>query len=141
MRTNIKTYSELMSFKTYKERLDYLKLDGKVGLETFGCDRYLNQAVYRSSRWKKLRNDIIIRDNGCDLAVENYIIYGRVIIHHMNPIQIVDIKDENEDILFNPDYLICTTIDTHNAIHYGNDNEPIIEYVERRPNDTCPWKK
>lgn len=136
----MKTYSELIQFPTFEERFKYLKLDGRVSEETFGFDRYLNQRFYRSKEWRSLRDKIIIRDMGCDLGIENYPIYGKVLIHHMNPISSKDILDLT-DYLLNPEYLICTTYDTHNAIHYGDaDQIPYKEFVERTPNDTCPWK-
>jgi hypothetical protein len=136
----IKTYSELILLPTFEERFDYLRLDGRVGEDTFGFDRYLNQLFYRSYEWKKIRDHVIIRDNGCDLAVEGYDIYGKILIHHMNPITARDIADRTE-LLLNPEYLICVTHDTHNAIHYGDENLIIKAPVERRPNDTCPWKR
>lgn len=138
----IKTYSELSKLKTFKERFEYLKLDGIVGEDTFGYDRYLNQLFYKSKEWKRLRDKIIVRDNGCDLGVVGYDIPrgAKVIIHHLNPITSYDLIDET-DYLMNPEYLICTTLKTHNAIHYGNKNLlPIFEPVERAKNDTCPWK-
>lgn len=139
-RTMIRTYSELSKLKTYEERFQYLRLDGKVGQETFGFDRYLNQAFYRLQKWKEVRNKVIVRDNGCDLGIEGYEIYGRVIIHHMNPVTIEDILRESE-FLFDPEFLISTTHSTHNAIHYGDESLLITAPVERKANDTCPWKK
>ena len=139
-RTMIRTYSELSKLKTYEERFQYLRLDGKVGRETFGFDRYLNQAFYRLQKWKDVRNKVIVRDNGCDLGIEGYEIYGRVIIHHMNPVTIEDILRESE-FLFDPEFLISTTHSTHNAIHYGDESLLITAPVERKTNDTCPWKK
>lgn len=137
---NIRTYSELITLPTFEERFEYLQLNGAVGEETFGFDRYLNQVFYRSRRWKLIRDSIIIRDNGCDLGVEGYDIYGKIIIHHMNPLSIRDIEHES-DYLLNPEFLISTTLNTHNAIHYGDKNLLITAPVERRKNDTCPWKK
>ncbi|MBQ1411956.1 MAG: hypothetical protein IIY93_02065, partial [Clostridia bacterium] len=125
---------------TFEERFRYLRLDGCVGRETFGFDRYLNQTFYRSSEWKKLRDRIIIRDNGCDLGVEGFDISGRIIIHHMNPISAKDISDRTE-LLLNPEYLICTCHATHNAIHYGDENLLITAPVERKTNDTCLWRR
>lgn len=137
----IRTYSELLSFHTFKERYTYLRLDGSVGKETFGFDRYLNQAFYqRSKEWKSIRDQVIIRDNGRDLGMEGFEIYGRIIVHHMNPISLDDLKN-NSELLFNPEYLICTTHNTHNAIHYGDEGLLITAPVERTKNDTCPWKK
>lgn len=136
----VRTYSELCKFQTFKERFDYLQLlDGRVGEDTFGFDRYLNQQFYRSREWKHLRDELIIRDNGCDLGVDGYNIYGRVIIHHMNPITKDDILNQT-DYLMNPEFLICTTHNTHNAIHYGDESLLITEPIKRTKNDTCPWK-
>lgn len=136
---SLKTYSELSKLKTFKERFEYLKLEGSVGKETFGYDRYLNQALYKSHRWRRVRDEVIIRDGGCDLGVEGYDIDGVVIIHHMNPITIDDIIDRNEDV-FNPEYLITTRPKTHNAIHYSDENLLPQDPVERTKNDTCPWR-
>ena len=135
----IRTYSELVLLPTFKERYEYLRLNGSVGLDTFGFDRYLNQGFYRSKEWKSIRDQVIIRDNGCDLGVDGYEIYGRIVIHHMNPILQTDILDRTQ-ILLDPDYLICTTHATHNAIHYGDEGLLPREPVERTRNDTCPWK-
>ena len=141
MKMNIKTYSELITIPTFAERVEYLKLSGIVGRDTFGYDRYLNQIFYTSPEWRRLRRDLIIRDNGCDLGVEGHDILGeRIIIHHMNPITKDDIIDRTE-YLMNPNYLICTRQLTHNLIHYGDDYAPINSIVERAPNDTCPWKR
>lgn len=136
----IRTYSELILLPTFEERFEYLRLDGRVGEDTFGFDRYLNQLFYRSYEWRKIRDYVIIRDNGCDLGVEGYNIYGKVLIHHMNPITARDIE-RRTDLLLDPEYLICVTHDTHNAIHYGDENLIIKAPIERRPNDTCPWKR
>lgn len=136
---SIKTFSELIEIPTFEERFEYLKLDGFVGEETFGFDRYLNQNFYRSYEWRQLRNQIIIRDNGCDLACEDRDIFGRVIIHHMNPISTDDLI-HNSDFLMNPEYLICTTKQTHDAIHYGNKDSLILTPRERTPGDTIPWR-
>ena len=135
----IRTYSELVSLPTVKERYEYLRLNGSVGLDTFGFDRYLNQEFYRSKEWKSIRDQVKIRDNGCDLGVDGYEIYGRIVIHHMNPILQTDILDRTH-LLLDPDYLICTTHATHNAIHYGDEGLLPREPVERTRNDTCPWK-
>lgn len=136
----IRTYSELSKLKTFKERYEYLRLeDGCVGKDTFGYDRYLNQHFYKTVEWKRLRDQLIIRDNGCDLGIDGYRIYGRIIIHHMNPITKDDILGRSE-YLMNPEYLICTTHNTHNAIHYGDSSLLITAPVERAKNDTCPWK-
>lgn len=136
----IRTYTELMKLPTFKERFEYLKLlDGRVGEDTFGFDRYVNQQFYRSKEWKRLRDQLIIRDNGCDLGVDGYDIHGKIVIHHMNPITKNDIIDQTE-YLMNPEYLICTTHNTHNAIHYGDENLLVTEPISRSKNDTCPWK-
>lgn len=139
VRKMTKTYSELIKLKTFKERYEYLRLDGLIGEETFGFDRYMNQKFYKSKEWKRIRDQVIVRDNGCDLGVEGYEIGGQILIHHMNPILLKDIQTLSE-FLLNPEYLICTTLDTHNAIHYGNSNLLIIEPIERTKNDTCPWR-
>lgn len=136
---SIKTYSELILLPTFEERFKYLQLNGRVGDDTFGFDRYINQKFYRSAEWKRIRDYIIIRDNGCDLAVDGYEIHGRILIHHMNPITISDIKFSTE-YLMNPDYLICVTHNTHNAIHYGDEKQIITGPIVRTENDTCPWK-
>lgn len=136
----IKRYSEIIELKTFEDRFNYLKLNGEVGVDTFGFDRYLNQKFYKSRRWLSIRDEVIVRDNGCDLGVIGYDIYGKVIIHHMNPITIDDIK-HNSDFLINTEFLICTTFDTHQAIHYGDDDLKRANPVERTKNDTCPWKQ
>lgn len=135
----IKTYSELITLPTFEERFEYLQLKGTVGQETFGFDRYLNQILYNSKEWKHLRNKIIVRDNGCDLALEGFEIYGRILIHHINPITIDDVIKRRETI-FDPENLVCVTHNTHNAIHYGDKSLLITGPVDRRANDTCPWK-
>lgn len=138
--TNIRTYSELMKLPTFEERFQYLKLNGAVGQDTFGFERYLNQTFYRSKEWKRIRDYVIIRDNGCDLAMDDREIYDRIYIHHMNPIIANDILNESE-FLLDPEYLICTTQRTHNAIHYGDESLLYQGPIERTPNDTCPWKR
>lgn len=140
MMTMIRTYSELSRLKTFKERYEYLRLDGVVGKNTFGFDRYLNQAFYKSKEWKDIRRFVIIRDNGCDLGVEGCEIYTNIIIHHMNPIRQDDILSRT-DLLMNPEYLITTTLNTHNAIHYGTDELLATAPISRSKNDTCPWKR
>ena len=140
MTSIIRTYSELIKLETFEERFRYLELSGTVGAETFGFDRYLNQNFYTSDEWKRLRNQIIIRDNGCDLGVSGYDIHTVILIHHMNPISVKDVLAHN-DLLINPEYLITTRLSTHNGIHYGDDS--ILQsysVIERRPGDTCPWR-
>lgn len=137
--TNIKTYSELITIPTFEERFEYLKLDGQVGVETFGFNRYLNQAFYKSDEWLSIRDYVITRDNGCDLGMEGYEIYGRIIIHHINPITKDDIIQRSR-ILLDPENLITTIKRTHDAIHYGDSNLLMRAPIERRKNDTCPWR-
>lgn len=138
--THERTYTELSKLKTFDERFNYLLLKGKVGIETFGYDRYLNQILYNSPEWKKLRDKILIRDNANDLGLDGYPIYGRAIIHHINPITLDDVLNHSPDV-FNPEYLICTAHKTHNAVHYGvEDYVRSMEVVERKPNDTIPWR-
>lgn len=136
---SIKCYSDLVLLPTFKERYEYLRLNGVVGEETFGFDRYMNQFFYRSPEWKKVRDIVIARDSGCDLGIRGREIFGRPIIHHMNPIRPEDIRGRS-DILLNPDYLITTVHNTHLAIHYGDDGLLVSEPITRTPNDTCPWK-
>ena len=136
---SIKTYSELITLPTFEERYRYLRLGGKVGEETFGFDRYLNQIFYKSEEWKSIRDYVIVRDNGCDLAVEGREIYGRILIHHMNPITTKDIVMRSK-ILLDPEYLITTVKNTHDAIHYGDESLLIIAPIIRTRNDTCPWR-
>ena len=140
MSINYRTYTELSRLPTFEERYRYLRLTGQVGKETFGFDRYLNQNFYRSQRWKRIRDEVILRDNGCDLGVEGYEIYGRIIIHHMNLITLEDIERETSYLL-DPEFLICTVHRTHNAIHYGDENLLITAPIERTKYDTCPWRK
>ena len=137
--TTIKTYSQLKQLQTFEERYDYLKLGGVVGEDTFGFDRYMNQNVYRSREWKRVRDEVIMRDNGCDLGVDGHEIRGKILIHHMNPITSKDIHRVS-DYLLNPEYLICVTHRTHNAIHYGDESLIITAPIERTQNDTCPWR-
>ncbi len=135
----IRTYSELCQIKSYKERYEYLKLDGKVGAATFGSKRYLNQDFYTSPEWRRIRDIVITRDLGQDLGMEGFDIYGIIHVHHMNPIMTDDILCHSSDIL-NPEYLISTSYDTHKAIHFGSEDMLPLPPVERSPNDTCPWK-
>lgn len=134
----IRTYSDLISFPTFKERYDYLRLSGKVGEDTFGWERYLNQTFYRSNEWKRTRDEVIIRDNGCDLGVDGYEIQGRIYVHHINPIDAIDIIDISE-FLCDPEYLISTSFDTHQAIHFGDETLLVMDPVERVPGDTKLW--
>lgn len=137
----IRTHSELIKLPTFLERYRYLQLKGIIGEETFGFDRYLNQYLYqRSRKWKEIRDYVIIRDNGCDLGIDDREIHGRIIVHHMNPLTMDDILKES-DFVFDPEYLICTSLDTHNAIHYGDENLLITAPIERSKNDTCPWRR
>lgn len=140
MTTNIKTYSELIKLPTFKERYRYLKMNGIVGEETFGFDRWLNQAFYKSKEWLAIRDHVIFRDNGCDLGIPEREIHGRVLIHHMNPITKRDILDRS-DFLLNPEYLITTTKVTHDAIHFSDESLLYEDPIERTMNDTCPWKR
>ena len=135
----IRTYSELITIPTFEERYKYLKIGGKVGEETFGFERYLNQEFYKSTEWQSIRRQVIVRDLGCDLGIEGREIHGKIIVHHMNPITIDDIVSAS-DFLLNPEYLICTLKSTHDAIHYGDESLLIKAPVERMKNDTCPWK-
>lgn len=137
----IRTYSELIQLNTFEERFEYLRLDGVVGDQTFGSNRYLNQMFYNSSLWKDtIRPEIIIRDNGCDMGLEDYEIQGHIYVHHMNPITKEDILNRS-DFLTNPEYLICVSYDTHQAITYGSIDVPKQTLIIRKPHDTCPWKK
>lgn len=136
---NIKRYSELILLPTFEERYKYLQLNGVIGDETFGFDRYINQMFYRSQEWKQVRDYVIVRDNGCDLGIEGHEIRGKILIHHMNPIGIKDIQQVNK-FLLDPEYLITTMLSTHNAIHYGDESLLITDPIERSKNDTCPWK-
>ena len=138
--TDIKCYSELMLLPTFQARYQYLRLNGEVGKETFGFDRYMNQFFYRSPEWRRVRDFVITRGEGCDLGIPGREIFGRIVIHHMNPIRPEDIRNRS-DLLLDPEYLITTIHDTHLAIHYGDEHLLLQEPVERRPNDTCPWKR
>ena len=142
MRRIIRTYSELMELSTFEERYEYLKLGDKVGQETFGSDRYLNQLLYESDRWKKTRANVITRDCGCDLACSDREIPDgvKIFVHHMNPITVEDVLNESE-FVFDPEYLITTIKITHDAIHYGTSELLYQDPIERSRNDTCPWRK
>lgn len=134
----IRTFTELSRLQTFEERFRYLALNGSVGRATFGFDRYINQQFYRSRQWKMIRNHVIARDEGCDLGMRGYEIYDRILIHHINPIAKADIVEGVEDIL-EPEFLITTTHQTHNAIHYGDENLIPKALIERRPGDTALW--
>lgn len=136
---SIKTYSELITIPTFEERFEYLQLKGSVGKDTFGYDRHLNQVLYRSPEWKRLRNQIIIRDCGCDLACEGYDIHSKVLIHHLNPITVEDVLARSRKV-FDPDNLVCVSHNTHNAIHYGDVDLLVTGPIIRTKNDTCPWR-
>lgn len=138
--TKIKSYSEMIRLNTFLERFEYLKLKGKVGDETFGYSRYLNQHFYHTREWKNVRDQVIIRDNGCDLAIFDREIRDRILIHHINPITEEDILDRNP-LVFDLDNLVCVSKLTHDAIHYGDSNLlPSDTIVIRTKNDTCPWR-
>ena len=136
---NIRTYSKLITIPTFEERYNYLKLNGIVGKETFGYDRYLNQLLYRSSDWRSFRDRIIIRDNGCDLACEGFELQSRIIIHHIDPITVEDIINKHPKV-FDPENVVSTSHNTHLAIHYGDKNLISTTPINRYKNDTCPWK-
>lgn len=138
MNSKIRTYSELVEFDTFLKRYEYLSLRGTVGQETFGFDRWINQQFYTSSEWRKLRRDVIIRDQGCDLGVEGHDIHTRLIIHHMNPLTQDDIVHGTRNAL-DPEFLICTTHDTHNAIHFGDASLLAKPHIARSPGDTKLW--
>lgn len=135
----IRCYNDLIQLKTFEERFRYLKINGKVGEETFGLDRYINQQLYKSQRWRSTRSRIIIRDDGCDLGIDGRQLDDYIVVHHMNPIALEDIEEER-DIVFDPNYLICCSTRTHRAIHFGDENLLIRDPVIRRPNDTCLWR-
>lgn len=136
----IRTYSELRNMPTLRERFDYLKLGGQVGVETFGFDRWMNQAFYRSREWRLIRDDVIVRDDGFELGSEDALIRGASYIHHMNPLTPDDIENATDNLI-NPEYLISCSLRTHNAVHYGDDNLLPQPYVERRPGDTTLWTR
>lgn len=135
----MRTYSELIKYNTFEDRFNYLKLDGVIGEDTFGFDRWLNQYFYNSKEWKSTRDFVIIRDGGCDMAMDGYEIGGKVYVHHMNPITQNDIIYATE-ALMNPEFLVCVSHNTHNAIHYGDISLLTTDPIVRTPNDTCPWK-
>lgn len=139
--TNIRTYSELITLPTFEERYEYLRLDGKVGEETFGYDRYLNQMFYNSGFWKRFRRDIIVRDMGCDLGIADREIGEYITVHHINPVPKFAIIENRLDILVNPENAICVSDNTHKAIHYGDKSLLLLEPIDRKPNDMCPWRR
>ncbi len=140
-KTSIRSYSELQNLETFEERFDYLSIPGSVGEDTFGFDRYLNQQFYKSKEWSKIRDQVILRDGGCDLGIDGEDVNSRLMVHHMNPVDAEDVKNRSKHLM-DPEYLICVSENTHNAIHFGNRNnlrkkEPVV----RKRNDQCPWKK
>ena len=137
---SIRTYSELITLPTFEERYRYLRLGGRVGEDTFGFDRYLNQIFYQSNEWRDVRDYVIIRDGGCDLGMADREIFGKILVHHMNPIRQEDILRRSK-FLLDPEYLICTVKNTHDAIHYGDESLLILPPVERTKYDTCPWRR
>lgn len=134
------TYDELVLLSTFEERYEYLNLKGSVGIETFGSSRFINQSFYQSPEWMRIRDQVIIRDNGCDLGIPDRNITGRIIIHHMNPITLQDLLDRSP-LVYDSKYLVCVSYQTHLAIHYGNSNLLLKDPIDRKPNDTCPWKR
>lgn len=138
-RLTSRSYSELIQLRTFEERFEYLKLNGVLGSATFGFDRYINQAFYKSKEWRDVRRHVIIRDQSCDLGIEDRSICKGVVIHHMNPFTVDDVKDDWAYIL-DPEFLICTALSTHNAIHFGDEDSLVQIPKERRKGDTCPWK-
>lgn len=137
---SIKTYSEMIQLSTFLDRYRYLQIGGQVGKETFGFDRYLNQTLYRSTEWKRFRRDMILRDDGLDLACEGFEVIGKILLHHINPITIEDVIQRNP-IIFDPENVICTSLNTHNAIHYGDESLLMTGPIQRTKYDTCPWRK
>lgn len=135
----MKTYTELIRIPTFEERFNYLKLDGRIAEETFGWDRWINQHFYHLSEWKRVRDQVIVRDMGCDLAFSDHEIFGLIVIHHMNPIKLEDLVEKRDEIL-DPEFLVCTSRQTHNAIHYGNKSLLPSPVIQRSRNDTCPWR-
>lgn len=139
-KTSIKTYSELITIPTFLERYRYLKISGRIGEETFGYDRYLNQTLYQSPEWKRFRRDMILRDNGLDLACDGYEIYEKILVHHIDPITPRDVIRRDPKI-FDPENVVCVSLNTHNAIHYGDESLLMLDPIVRTKNDTCPWKR
>lgn len=139
MSMRVRSYREVMCLSSFRERYEYLKLSGIVGAPTFGVDRWLNQVLYSSKEWKRFRHEVIVRDNGCDLAHPDFEINDRIYIHHLNPLTLEQLED-GDDAIFDLDNVICTSYDTHQAIHFGTERLLPSLPVERRPYDTCPWK-
>lgn len=137
----IRSYSELIALPTLEERFNYLRVNSKVGFDKFGYERYLNQKFYHSIEWRRIRNEIIVRDNGCELGLEGYPINGPIYIHHMNPVEIEDLVDFKPEKILRPEVLVCCSFDMHQAIHYGEFRSKFRDPIERTPNDTCPWKR
>lgn len=135
----MRTYSEALLYQDFKRRFNYLKLDGIVAHSTFGGHRYLNQALYQSDEWKRIRRQVIIRDNGCDLALPDFPIYGKILVHHIEPITQEDVVNRSAKVL-DLDNLITVSLDTHNALHYGDSSSVERNVVNRKPNDTSPWR-
>lgn len=135
----MKTYTELSKLPTFEERFEYLVLKGKVGAETFGSHRFMNQGFYTSTEWKRARRAVILRDNGCDLGIEGRELFESITVHHINPLTLADLQ-KGSPLLFDPENLICVSDRTHKAIHYGDKSLLLLDVVERKPNDTCPWK-
>jgi hypothetical protein len=140
MKKMTRHYQDLIAFKTFEERFDYLKLDGSAGVATFGFDRYLNQYFYTSYKWRQARRDVIVRDNACDLAIPERAIFGAIRVHHMNPITVEDLEFQ-KDIAIDPEFLICVSLNTHNAIHFGNKKNLFDLPKERKRGDTDLWTK
>ena len=138
--SNIRTYHDLIQIPSFLERYEYLKIGGVVGETTFGYERYLNQMLYSSRKWKDARNRVLIRDDGCDMGLADYPIGEKIYVHHMNPIT-PEMVEENDPVLFEPEFLSCVSYQTHNAIHYGDKSLLPQEPIQREPNDTCPWRK
>ena len=137
----IRTYEGLCQYDTFEDRFAYLKLSGKIGVSTFGFDRWMNQKFYTSQEWRSVRDLVIIRDGGCDMGLEGRELYDRIAIHHMNPVSIEDLVGFANPQLLDPDYLICVGHRTHNAIHYGDSSSLIHIPKDRKPGDTTPWRK
>lgn len=135
----LRCYRELKRLPTFEERYEYLRIGGMVGESTFGFERYLNQMLYNSAAWRKVRDQVIIRDNGCDLGIDGFQIHDHILVHHMNPITVQQVEESAAEI-FDPEFLICCSYPTHNAIHYGDKSLLLQLPAERQPNDMCPWK-